>query len=73
MNLTLVDQTSLLAFWLVFTRWLVILFQLPHFDNMTIPAPVKALVTLIISYAFFPYLKSEVMKDIVYYGADQFW
>lgn len=73
MNLVVVDQTALMAFWLVFTRWLVILFQLPLFDNMTIPAPVKVLTTLIISYAFFPYLQPEVMKDIAFYGPDQFW
>lgn len=69
----IIDQTSLVAFWLIFTRWLVIMIQLPIFDNTSIPNMVKVLTTVIISYAFYPYLAPEVMKDIRYVGLDNFW
>lgn len=67
------DYSTIIAFWLVFTRWLAIMMQLPLFDNVAIPMPVKVLSTLLITYAFFPYLKPEVMNDILYYGVDKFW
>lgn len=67
------DYATILAFWLVFTRWVAILMQLPLFDNVAIPMPVKVLSTLLITYAFFPYLEPQIMIDINYYGADKFW
>jgi flagellar biosynthetic protein FliR len=72
-NVTLTDYSSLLCFWLVFTRWLTVIFQLPIFDSPSIPGIVKVLFSLIISYAFFPMLKPEIMKDIAYVGIDNFW
>ena len=73
MNVSLVDQTALLAFWLIFTRWMAIVIQIPLFDNTVIPPMLKVLITIIISYAFFPYLSGEVMKDINYIGEEHFW
>ena len=72
MNITITDQVTLIAFWLAFTRWLGIMLQLPLFDNLAIPAPVKALGTLVITYAFFPYVSPHIMQDINYMGQDSF-
>ncbi|MCK5073994.1 MAG: flagellar biosynthetic protein FliR [Bacteriovoracaceae bacterium] len=72
-SIEVVDFTALIAFWLCFTRWIAIMIQLPIFDNVSIPMVVKILATLLITYAFFPYLSGEIIKDINYVGVDQFW
>ena len=72
-NVVLNDIQALTCFWLVFTRWSLILIQLPIFDNVSIPGLVKILFSLILSYAFFPMVKGEVYKDMVYFGAENFW
>ena len=72
-NASLVDSTTIVAFWLVFTRWLAIIIQLPIFDQISIPSMVKVLVALIISYAFFPHLSGEIIKDMNYVGENHFW
>lgn len=73
MRVELVDYTLLIAFWLSFSRWITILFQLPIFDNMTMPSLVKVLTTVIITYAFFPITKGQVLLDIQYVGIENFW
>jgi len=73
LSIQIINQVELIAFWLVFTRWLTILIQLPIFDNTGVPMMVKVLVSLIVSYAFFPYVGAEVMKDINHFGYDAFW
>ncbi len=72
-NVAVSDIQALTCFWLVFTRWLFIVIQLPIFDNVSIPNLVKVLFSLILSYAFFPMVKGEVYKDMVYLGVDNFW
>jgi len=72
-NIEINNIIQLTAFWLIFTRWLVILFQLPVFDNTSVPMSAKVLTSLIISYAFFPYLEKEMIKDIIYMGENAFW
>ncbi|MCP4912323.1 MAG: flagellar biosynthetic protein FliR [Oligoflexia bacterium] len=72
-NVTIQDYQSIVIFWLVFTRWLVILMQLPIFDNTSIPVVVKTLFSLVVSFAFFPHVKGEIIKDIAYMGLDNFW
>jgi flagellar biosynthesis protein FliR len=67
------DYTMILAFWLCFTRWAAIIFQLPIFDQVAIPNIVKVLATVIITYAFFPMVSGEVLKDIQYMGMNHFW
>lgn len=73
MTIELVDYTVLIAFWLTFSRWVTILFQLPIFDNQAIPSLVKILSSVIISFAFFPITKAQVIADINYVGVDNFW
>ena len=73
MNIQILDFNILIAFWLAFTRCLSIIFQLPIFDGMRIPAIVKTLTTLMITYAFFPFIQGEILKDIAYVGANNFW
>ena len=41
MNVTLSDHAVFLAFWLSFSRWAAVLFQLPLFDNVAVPMLVK--------------------------------
>ena len=72
-SINVIDQTSLVAFWLIFMRWLAVIFQLPIFDNMAVPGILKILTALILSYAFYPWLSVEVAKDIAYVGGDNFW
>ncbi|PIP94838.1 MAG: hypothetical protein COW00_15435 [Bdellovibrio sp. CG12_big_fil_rev_8_21_14_0_65_39_13] len=72
MNITITDLNLLTAFWLVFSRWLSILIQLPLFEHVNIPPLVKVLTALIISYGFFPGVSNEVMKDVILFN-DSFW
>lgn len=67
------DLPMLVAFWLVFTRLSAMLMQFPIFDEAGIPVMVKVLGSLVISYAFFPYVQGWVLKDIALVGVDQFW
>lgn len=73
MNVQVIDPQVMIAFWLAFSRCLAIVFQLPIFDGMSIPTMVKVLTTLMITYAFFPMIEAEILKDIAYLGADNFW
>lgn len=72
-SIEIVDQTALIAFWLIFSRVLPIATQLPIFDNVTIPVMVKVLMSILISYAFYPIVVGEVYKDINAVGVDSFW
>lgn len=73
MNIEIVDLKVLVAFWLAFSRCLAVIFQLPLFDGMKIPSIVKAMTTLMITYAFFPHIEGEILKDIAYVGVENFW
>lgn len=64
MTISLYDQTLLVAFWLSFSRWLAIVFQLPIFDNVAIPMMVKILTSLILSYAFFPLVQGTIVTEV---------
>ncbi len=59
-NVSVVDYAVLIAFWLSFSRWAAILVQLPLFDNTSVPNLVKVLMSLVISYAFFPVVKGTL-------------
>ena len=72
-NVSIVDYSVLIAFWLTFSRWLAILFQLPIFDNASVPSMVKILSALVISYAFFPIVQQTMVKEVLTVGADHFW
>lgn len=72
-NIAVSDIQALTCFWLVFTRWTLVLIQLPIFDNVGIPNVIKILFSLVLSYAFFPLVKGEIYKDIAFVGADNFW
>ncbi len=72
-NISVNDIQALTCFWLVFTRWTLVIIQLPIFDNVSIPSLVKILFSLILSYAFFPFVSPEVYKDMAYMGANSFW
>lgn len=73
MNVQVIDQQILIAFWLAFSRCLAVIFQLPIFDGMSIPSIVKAMTTLMITYAFFPYIQGEILVDIAHFGVGNFW
>jgi len=66
-------MTVIVAFWLAFSRWFAVLFQLPLFDNVAIPVVVKVLSALMITYAFFPLIENQILLDIKYVGVDSFW
>ncbi|MGZ3789126.1 MAG: flagellar biosynthetic protein FliR [Bacteriovorax sp.] len=73
LSLQITDMTMIVAFWLAFSRWLAVMFQLPLFDNVAIPAVVKVLATLVITFAFFPLIQDQLILDIKHVGVDSFW
>lgn len=73
LNIQITDMSVIVAFWLAFTRWMAIMFQLPLFENVSIPVMVKVLATLMITFAFFPMIQDQIMMDIKYVGVDNFW
>lgn len=72
-NVSIIDYPVLIAFWLTFSRWVAILFQLPIFDNTAIPSMVKILSSLLISYAFFPIVKETMVAEVLAVGVNHFW
>ena len=72
-SIQIIDQTSLIAFWLIFSRILPIAMQLPLFDNVSVPVMVKVLMSILISYAFYPTVVGEVYRDIHAVGVESFW
>ncbi|MEX0799535.1 MAG: flagellar biosynthetic protein FliR, partial [Bacteriovoracaceae bacterium] len=72
-NIAVTDYNVLIAFWLVFTRWTAILVQLPLFDNTSVPNVVKVLMSVMISYAFFPVVKGAMVQEILAVGPENFW
>jgi len=72
-DVSVIDYTVLIAFWLTFSRWLGVLFQLPIFDNAAVPSMVKVLSSLIISYAFFPVVQETMVKEVMTVGPNNFW
>ena len=73
LSIQITDMSIIVAFWLAFTRWTAVMFQLPLFDNVAIPAVVKVLATLVITYAFFPLIENQILLDVRQVGADSFW
>lgn len=73
MNVTIQDQTVFLAFWLGFSRWIAVLFQLPLFDNVAVPNLVKVLTSFLVSFAFFPALEGTLVAEIRMVGVENIW
>lgn len=73
MTLQITDYNMIVAFWLAFSRWLAVMMQLPLFDQVAIPVNVKVLASLVITYAFFPLISADLLKDIQYMGEGAFW
>lgn len=73
LTIQITDMTTVVAFWLAFSRWLAVIFQLPLFESVSIPVVVKVLTTLLLTFAFFPLVQDQIMMDINYVGADSFW
>lgn len=72
-DISIVDYPVLIAFWLTFSRWVAILFQLPIFDNTGVPFVVKVLSALLISYAFFPIVEEIMVQEVLSVGVENFW
>ncbi|MBC7426963.1 MAG: flagellar biosynthetic protein FliR [Bacteriovorax sp.] len=73
LTVQITDMTMIVAFWLAFSRWSAVIFQLPLFESTTIPPIVKVLTTLLLTFAFFPLVQDQIMLDIKYVGSDSFW
>jgi flagellar biosynthetic protein FliR len=73
LNIQITDMTVIVSFWLAFSRWLAVMFQLPLFENVSVPVVVKVLATLVITFAFFPLIQDQLLLDIKYVGVDSFW
>jgi flagellar biosynthetic protein FliR len=73
MNVTLVDQTVFFAFWISFSRWIAVLYQLPLLDNTSVPQLVKVLTSFLVSFAFFPELRGTLLAEIQIVGVENIW
>ncbi len=73
LNIQITDMTVIVAFWLAFSRWFAVLFQLPLFDNVAIPIIVKVLTSLMITFAFFPLIQDQLILDVKNVGVESFW
>lgn len=73
LNIQITDMSIIVAFWLAFSRWLAVIFQLPLFENVAIPTVVKVLTSLVITFAFFPLIEKQLLMDIKYVGVESFW
>lgn len=73
MTVSLSDQLVFLSFWLSFSRWAGVLFQLPLFDNNAVPNIVKVLTTFLVSFAFFPSVQGTLVAELKLVGADNVW
>lgn len=73
LTIQITDMTMITAFWLAFSRWLAIIFQLPLFENVAIPVVVKVLTTLMLTFAFFPMVQDQLIMDINHVGPESFW
>ena len=73
MNVTLADQAVFMAFWVGFSRWAAILYQLPLFDNTSVPQMVKILSSFLIAYAFFPGLEGTLLAEVQTVGINNAW
>lgn len=72
-NFSVTDINSLIAFWLIFCRWSGIVFQLPVFDQVGVPAILKILFSIAISWCFYPFLSLYPLSDLQFLGKDNFW
>ena len=72
-NILVNDQLQLLAFWLCFTRWVTVLFQLPLFDQTGIPSMVKVLISMMVALAFFKSLAPAILLDLQVVGHRNWW
>ncbi len=73
MNLTIPDQQLFLAFWIGFSRWIAVLFQLPLFDNLSVPMIIKVLTSFLVAYAFFPGTQGTLLAEVQLVGVDNIW
>jgi flagellar biosynthetic protein FliR len=73
LTIQITDMTTIIAFWLAFSRWLAVIFQLPLFESVSIPVVVKVLATLLITFAFFPLIQDQILLDMQYVGENSFW
>lgn len=73
MNLTVADQQVFLAFWMCFSRWIAVLFQLPILDNVAVPMLVKVLTSFLIAFAFFPGVQGTLVAEVNAVGMDNIW
>jgi len=73
LSIQITDMSVLISFWLVFTRWFAVMMQLPLFDQVSIPVVVKVLTTLMLTFAFFPLVQGEMLKDVQHVGENAFW
>lgn len=73
MNIALTDQIGFMAFWLSFSRWFGVLFQLPLFDNVSVPGIVKILTTFLITFAFYPSVQGTLISEIKLIGLENAW
>lgn len=72
-SVDVVNYPVLVAFWIAFSRFTAIVYQLPLFDNIAVPQIVKILASLMMTYVFFPHIEAELLKDITYIGMENFW
>jgi flagellar biosynthetic protein FliR len=72
-NVSVLDPTTLYAFWFSFCRFSALLIFLPGLASGPVPNPVKVLFCIVVTYGFFPEVAPIVKRDIFFMGHDNFW
>lgn len=72
-SVSITDYSVVIAFWLAFTRWVTILMQIPIFDNAAVPNLVKILTSLVVTFAFFPFMQQSMISEVMRVGIENFW
>lgn len=73
MNVGVYNEIQFFAFWLAFSRWAAVLYQLPLFDNAVVPQVLKILLSVVVTFAFFPFVEGTLIAEINAVGVDQIW
>lgn len=69
-SVSLTDYNTFLIFWLSFSRWVAIFFQLPILDSKMIPGTIKIFLSILVAYALLPEVEGILMKELAAVGVE---
>ncbi len=73
-NISVTDSEKIFVFFFIFLRILGIFMQMPLMDQEGIPARLKILCTIVVSFSFYTTLESEIREDMAFIANEyQIW